>query len=46
MRGLALKDPEITHTIGLVTPNTQLIQPVVRALQEGLTTIDVDKELD
>jgi DNA-binding transcriptional LysR family regulator len=46
MRGLALMNPEITHTIGLVTPNTQLVQPIVRALQEGLKTIHIDDELD
>lgn len=46
MRGLSLKDPEITHTIGLVTPDTELVHPIVRALKDGLTTIDVDKELD
>ena len=46
MRGLTLTDPDITHTIGLVTPNTQLIQPIVHALLASLKTTDVDNELD
>jgi DNA-binding transcriptional LysR family regulator len=46
MRALSLTDPEITHTIGLVTPDAELVQPIVRALQHGLKSIDVDQELD
>jgi hypothetical protein len=46
MRALRLTQPEIVHTIGLVTPDNDLQQPVARALREELATVDVDAELD
>jgi DNA-binding transcriptional LysR family regulator len=46
IRGLKLNDPDITHLIGLVTPHTDLIQPIVRALIDGLASIDIDQAID
>ena len=45
MRSLALTDPEITHTVGLVAPETDLVHPIVRALRDELSTHDIDTEL-
>lgn len=45
MRGLALTDPDITHEVGVVTPQTELVHPIVRALLDGLSTIDIDGAL-
>lgn len=45
MRALALVDPEITHEIGLVAPDTDLMHPIVRALHDGIAELDVDAEL-
>ena len=45
MRSLALTDPKITHTVGLVEPETDLVHPIVRALRDELSTDDVDTEL-
>jgi DNA-binding transcriptional LysR family regulator len=46
MRAFPLVAPEVTHEIGLVTPETDLPQPVVRALCDALDSADVDVELD
>ena len=35
MRGFSLTDPEITHTIGFVTPDAELVQAIVRAHKDG-----------
>jgi DNA-binding transcriptional LysR family regulator len=45
MRSLALTDPDITHTVGLVAPETDLVHPIVRALRDELSTHDIDTEL-
>lgn len=45
MRSLPLTDPEITHTVGLVAPETDLVHPIVRALRDELSTHDIDTEL-
>ena len=45
MRSLALTDPEITHTVGLVAPETDLVHPIVRTLRDELSTRDIDTEL-
>lgn len=45
MRSLALTDPEVTHSIGLVTPNAQPDHPIVRALKAALTSVDIDQKL-
>jgi DNA-binding transcriptional LysR family regulator len=45
MRALALTMPDITHEIGLVTPDTDLPHPLVRALCDELGTVDIDAEL-
>jgi DNA-binding transcriptional LysR family regulator len=45
MRVLALTDPDLTHEIGLVTPDTELTHPIVRALRDGLAYVDIDAEL-
>ena len=42
MRSLALTDPEITHTVGLVEPEADLVHPIVRALRDELSTHDID----
>jgi len=39
MFALELSEPEITHQIGLVTPKTDLVQPTVRVLQEGIEAL-------
>lgn len=44
-RTLALTDPEITHSVGLVALETDLVHPILRALREELGTVDVDAEL-
>jgi len=36
VRALALVDPVVTHSVGLVTPRTELVLPAVRALRESL----------
>jgi DNA-binding transcriptional LysR family regulator len=45
MRCLPLTDPEIAHEIGLVTPAADLVQPLVRALLDEITRVDVDESL-
>jgi len=45
MRSLALTDPEITHTVGLVEPETDLVHPILRALHDELSSHDIDGEL-
>ena len=45
MRALPLTGPEVTHEIGLVTPDTDLPQPLARALRDELESADVDAEL-
>jgi hypothetical protein len=45
MRALKLTDPEITHTIGLVTADANLRAPLVRALHAGLAELDVEMRL-
>lgn len=45
MHSLALTNPDITHAIGLVEPETELVHPIVRALHHELSTIDIDGEL-
>jgi hypothetical protein len=45
MRALPLTGPEVTHQIGLVTPETDLPQPLARALRDELESADVDAEL-
>lgn len=45
MRALELTDPEVTHTVGLVTPNRDPIHPVVRALLADLTALDIDGQI-
>jgi DNA-binding transcriptional LysR family regulator len=45
MRGLALTEPEISHTIGLVHPKTDLVQPAVRALLDELAGTDPSQAL-
>ena len=44
-RGLTLIDPDVTHVIGLVTPSTKLVHPIVRALILELNAVDIDNEL-
>lgn len=46
MRALRLTNPSITHMIGLVTPDTQLQHPLVRALRDQLAAADIDTELE
>lgn len=45
MRGLMLTDPDVTHSIGLVAPDTDLPHPLIRALTDELSLVDVDAEL-
>lgn len=45
VRALPLTAPEVTHQIGLVTPDTDLAQPLVRALRDELGSTDMDAEL-
>ena len=45
MRSLALTDPDITHTVGLVEPETELVHPIVHALREELRTHDIDSAI-
>ena len=45
MRSLALTDPEITHSVGLVALETDLVHPIVRALRETLGSVDIDAAL-
>lgn len=42
MRSLALTKPDITHTVGLVEPETDLVHPIVRALRAELSTHDIN----
>jgi DNA-binding transcriptional LysR family regulator len=42
MCALELTAPEITHQIGLVTPMTDLVQPTVRVLQDGIEALSLD----
>lgn len=45
MRSLRLVEPEVAHTIGLITPKSDLDQPVVRALKQTLVGLDVEHAL-
>jgi DNA-binding transcriptional LysR family regulator len=45
MRSLKLTDPDITHTIGVVTPEVNLESPLVRALQASLALVDIEARL-
>jgi DNA-binding transcriptional LysR family regulator len=45
MQTLALTDPVITHSVGLVALETDLVHPIVRALREELSTVDIDSAL-
>jgi DNA-binding transcriptional LysR family regulator len=45
MRALALTEPTITHTIGLITPNSNLQPAIVRALHAELGQLDIDAQL-
>ncbi len=42
MRTLALTDPVITHSVGLVALETDLVHPLVRALRDELGSVDID----
>ena len=46
MRGLELTDPEITHAVGLVTPQTEPVHPIVRALLAELPALDIDGQIN
>jgi DNA-binding transcriptional LysR family regulator len=45
MRALALTEPSISHTIGLVTSEANLQAPIVRALRTELANLDVEAQL-
>lgn len=45
MRSLALVDPVVSHVVGLVAPDDELVHPIVAALGEEVATVDVDGEL-
>jgi len=46
IRVLPLTAPDVTHEIGLVTPQTNLPQPIVRALVDELGSVDLDSSQD
>jgi DNA-binding transcriptional LysR family regulator len=45
MRALDLTDPVITHSVGLVALETDLVHPIVRALRDELSAVDIDAVL-
>jgi DNA-binding transcriptional LysR family regulator len=45
MRTLALTDPVITHSVGLVAVETDLVHPIVRALRDEVGAVDIDAAL-
>jgi DNA-binding transcriptional LysR family regulator len=45
MRALELTDPEVRHTVGLVTPKREPIHPLARALLDDLSTRDIDSQI-
>lgn len=46
MRALTLDRPVVSHTVGLVIPEGDLLAPMVAALCDDLSGVDVEAELD